>query len=693
MSFFGMDSYQMDGWLQARDQQFPPRPPPGGFQAGNNQTTAMLINEFRFAAAKSIRTSTIILAAFNAVAAFTTAMGILYDNYTTKRRNDRNFRFRRNGFNFVQSAEVFPLVLSIGIAIQGTLFAMAQANGLESLLARGCTLVAQAMLPGKLEHRITFLENPLEADFGTPAIFIVPYIQLVFGLEITFRALRRRPFPQRNKWVVTICLVIILMMLLINFLVADFIQSPDFCFASLFWYVSKYAAGCFALLTGISVILLLSTVTLSLRLSRSDNIETCERVGASRMVYYLVLAILSNVIMIPFFFNLAFLDQSDPNNQALSLSMVAAVVANVSGLMTGGLHLFLRSNTISTIRPRHKSGDECRQKKMKYQISRPGPGDPGYDDLVRRDAAESAMLRRMFEDASLITRADDKDYEAHPAGRRHSSVYSVLQKPNPLRSNAVYSPETIQSPEPAQLARPSTSHSYKQAYSLFPGSGAESVKSFTLLPATTYNPQSGPKPRTGFGTLKPPPSLNNLVGRHRRDSSMVSSATVQIGLRLSNVDDIQRGPPQAVDAHVYSIECPPGECPNVNEGAEAARSSPLARPQAAAPSETASDSDYGEPYDDESPFRDPVKDARMKTLPPVPRTPVVENLPQQPQQQTLGAGVYIPQQSPTRAKVTSPKGVGFATTATRPSPGARSPPPMRSNSNASPAANNDGDWI
>lgn len=51
----------------------------------------MQVNNFQFAAARSIRTSTIILAAFNAIAAFATAMGILIESYFRKKRNVRNF--------------------------------------------------------------------------------------------------------------------------------------------------------------------------------------------------------------------------------------------------------------------------------------------------------------------------------------------------------------------------------------------------------------------------------------------------------------------------------------------------------------------------------------------------------------------------------------------------------------------------
>lgn len=51
-------------------------------------------NNFRFQAAKSIRTSTIILSVFNVVAAFATAVGILWDGYATAKRNNPKFSFR-----------------------------------------------------------------------------------------------------------------------------------------------------------------------------------------------------------------------------------------------------------------------------------------------------------------------------------------------------------------------------------------------------------------------------------------------------------------------------------------------------------------------------------------------------------------------------------------------------------------------
>ena len=49
-------------------------------------------NNFGFQAAKSIRTSTIILSVFNVIAAVATTIGILWDSYATAKRNKEERR-------------------------------------------------------------------------------------------------------------------------------------------------------------------------------------------------------------------------------------------------------------------------------------------------------------------------------------------------------------------------------------------------------------------------------------------------------------------------------------------------------------------------------------------------------------------------------------------------------------------------
>jgi hypothetical protein len=126
---------------------------------------AELIANFAFQDSKSIRTSTIILASFNVLAALATAGRILYDCYWASKRSSRSFKasyvywthvdghglLTINRKFFILSlhpAETFPLILSIGIAIQGLVFAGVQGTGLKSLSITGCTTIAQFMWPG-----------------------------------------------------------------------------------------------------------------------------------------------------------------------------------------------------------------------------------------------------------------------------------------------------------------------------------------------------------------------------------------------------------------------------------------------------------------------------------------------------------------------------------------------------------------
>lgn len=667
----------------------------GLFQTATNQTRGFgWQNRSSFNAAKSIRTSTIILAVFNTIAAFATALGILIDSYYRKKRNDRSFRFRRNGFTFIPEAEVYPLVLSFCIVVQSITFAVAQSTGLETLFGGGCTLLAQLMLP---------------------AVFLAPYAQLVFGVETAARALRKKdqPFAPRAKWDVTICLTIIGLLCFINFMVANFDRAQNFCLLSLFWFIAEYKTGCFALLIGITSSLMICVVIIFMKLTRSIKIEVTARVAASRMVYYLALAIISNTFMIPYFYVITFTDQTNEqgNDQgnALMLAMVAAVVANVSGLMTGGLYLFLKSNTLSTIGPRDKAG-EYERRKAKYKIRR--AEDDDFDSHMLDHVRGQMGLRRMDSDASYMS--TEKEAEAWEDRRRPASSVYEEPVPNPLRSHSVYPLSGMpRAPEPAKFSMSSAfGHMRKKSYSLFPGSDrsirtksyAPSAKSYapstnssvTLLPATTYAPLGG---QSSVANLKPPPSMKALTsGRHRRDSSLVSTATVQIGLRFSNVDDM----PAVVkdnnvdDTKVHHLNCPKLRAQAQGEG------SPGGRPTALISPIRASSPAQDDTIEDAAPKRNP----KMKTLPPVPKQGDVpaaaesdgesdyESVYEEEKGEiTLRPKVYNPQ-SPTKARLPSPKGVGFTmvspVAASKPS-GSRSPPPTKAA--GTPPTTTKSDWI
>jgi hypothetical protein len=81
------------GWVVPRGDNMGMSGGGGGNGFNTNGTNNMLLNQFKIAAARSIRMSTIILCTFNTIAAFATAMGILFDSYSRAKRNNRHFKF------------------------------------------------------------------------------------------------------------------------------------------------------------------------------------------------------------------------------------------------------------------------------------------------------------------------------------------------------------------------------------------------------------------------------------------------------------------------------------------------------------------------------------------------------------------------------------------------------------------------
>ncbi|KAJ3569269.1 hypothetical protein NPX13_g6143 [Xylaria arbuscula] len=563
--------------------------------AYNGSSTFGVITELKFLAAKSSRQSTIILTAFNIVSAAATAAGILYNSYLIVKRSPLRRKERVNIFTCVRGSDVYPFMLSLAIVVQGIIFAVSQAQGLDSLFQSGCALISQFMWPG---------------------IFIVPYVQVVFSIETASRALSSYPFPPRSKWTVPICLTIVKIALLATGLVTFFIRAPNICFASLFWFVAKWAEGGFAILIGIVLTMVACAVTIYLKLTRCSMIEEDERISASRMIYYIALAIIPNVLMIPFFGYLSFGNPfENGGGTSLTLSMVSTVVSNVTGLMTGGLYLFLRSSTISSISPKNKI-DEYERQQMKYQIGMPKPGDTDFNSHIMKPVAAPQWLREAEIQEKRTLKDGKSRYESQLSGWPLTT-----NDPNPLRLNAA-SKQTPILPSPTDSQSPLSLMPLRKqsttAYTLFPNQNQERA-SKVLLPATTYSPDTGGASVNDFyDMLIPPPSIRAPGFRHRRESSMASSATVQIGLRLSNVDDVRPTTAGTIGG------------PERTHDTAALPSSRVA-----------------------SGLLTQIQTA-TKTLPSIPRDSLVET----ESAPLLNPTVYSPK-SPTKAKVPSPKGVGF----------------------------------
>ncbi|KAI9650036.1 hypothetical protein NHQ30_000049 [Ciborinia camelliae] len=471
----------------------------------NNTLAKGIIQNLVFAESKSIRTSTVILAAFNVLASFATAASILYDCYWASKRCNPKFKASKFCVSMIHPAETVPLVLSIGIVIQGLVFSAVQGVGLQSLFTLGCSTIAQ---------------------FTWIALFIVPYIQLVFGLECAVRSLKKTPFQPRGKYDVTICLGIIFVMLIGTWIPTYLFPEHDRCFASLVGFVSRFGTFGLILLSTVAGLLILSAITIFVRLSKTTLVERNQRIAASRMVYYLVIGVVSSGFVIPYFASRI------SRHRDSKAAMIATVVLNLSGLMNGFLHLFLRSNTATTsFGPRGRSWPT-----NKHEIRIWGPNELAFnnhmmDPVPAAVSPRSGLGSRASSQKSLISISDKSDVIS-------TTEMPVLQPPtySPTKPNSMR-PIAINPIPSASIPLTPTEHSpseytRKQSYSLFPAPALESP-TLLLPPQMNRSAFESVYDISDLSYLAPPPSSHDSMGNRRR-SSVASSATVQIGIRFSH---------------------------------------------------------------------------------------------------------------------------------------------------------------
>ncbi|KAL7797557.1 hypothetical protein V8C37DRAFT_407939 [Trichoderma ceciliae] len=478
-------------------------------------STSSIINNLKFTVSKQLRSMVIILAGLNIAMALVLAIVVFRNCYKGAKRSDPIFGFRSSPLNIIDTTEIFPFALSIGIIAQGIVYVISQTKGLQGLLILGCTSISQAMLP---------------------ALFLVPFIQLLFGLETTVQALRRRPFPRQSGWVISACLLIVIIGTVAMYLVARLIKPPDFCYASLFWFVQTWRLESFTLLTGISCTLIVGAVVIFVRLHQDTTIGLVERATASRMVCYMILGAILNGLMVPFFFSISSQNPLALTEIQLQLDMVASVASNVSGITFGVLYLFLRSRKMQKIGPLGHIELGGSRKEKTFE---PWPGTDVFNKLIEQPVTSAKMSQfraRTTSSASSAEAMENTNGEDDGLGLTHITS----------NGDAADGSKLLNVP-----LTPVVPRIRKDSYRLFPSQretlGIKHKGTTGILPRTTYTPM-GSNDNAALGNemevseeLPPPPTIHiSGAPRHNRDSSLVSSATVQIGLRVSNLSDVTR---------------------------------------------------------------------------------------------------------------------------------------------------------
>jgi hypothetical protein len=497
--------------VESRALRFNDTPPEnvGGFQFQHNSSSTFA-NELKFAAAKSVRTSIVTLASFNIMAAVLTLMGICWDSYKAAKKRDPNFNLRASFFRFIGSADAFPFILSFGVIYQGITFAYVQSRGFESLSILNCTGIAQAMLP---------------------ATFITIFIQVVLGGEMAIRGLLRRPFPTRSRWVLPGCLALIFTMLVVTIVIAQVNLPPNFCFASLYWLVHRWKTGVLVTAAIMTFLLLVELLIVTIRLRSNADIAETERLAAFRMVFYLATAVISLACLLPFFIQSVVMDITTEAYELTKYGMVASVVGNLTGIITGGCYVFLRTKKVQ----RTNSSDWSNVGKLDLDQEK----DPRVVS-VESDDRWLSQIQQPVQPPRYSMSGAFPPMTGRQEVQRPASI--VPRKP----SLAMPFPQAPASTDqaPAIHIRQSSAGQVEPQLPATPG---------WLLPTTTYDPFS--QSDNGLGSLLPPPKIRSPDGiSHRRGDSLESTATVQIGLRLSNVNDMPAYPTARgqVDSVAYS---------------------------------------------------------------------------------------------------------------------------------------------
>lgn len=334
--------------------------------------------------------------------------------------------------------------------------------------------------------------------------------------------------------------------------------------------------------------------------------------------------------------------------------MVATVVLNLSGLMTGLLQLFLRSNTAATaFGPKSKWSDRVR-----HEIKIWGPNELAFGHALRNPIEQPHELRgesrrgltALSRPQSTRSSMGEKGRIISLAPTSTSDFKAPISKYNPLSSKAAeqFGSLGASSPMPdasmnyAPTASSITSpqlHGQRSSYNIFPSS--------VTSPTRPNRPAESIYDISDLGDLSAPPAIHFPGGsRHRRDSStntISSSATVRIGIRLSHAPRTSPADNEAspLPSTTYSAPYKQGASPVLQ--IQTQNLTPL-QPPARSPSRLQG-SPLVTPQSPESaltPLSKAERDFRMKTLPPTPRVMAPEIKRLSTSQTILSPSVYSP---------------------------------------------------
>lgn len=247
--------------------------------------------------------------------------------------------------------------------------------------------------------------------------------------------------------------------------------------------------------------------------------------------------------MLPFFLHISIMNSDASDTQARDLSTVAGIVVNLSGFITAALYLFLRSRRTTIIGLKRKEGIDAEGAKLK---NRPWtPSETHFSKQIARPISPPKSIHRKKGAAighSLKESVDEKSWmELHDQSPKpRFSVYFGFRSARTSQQTSNNVDVSRESRYSLPRALPTKARNEKSLpidqRSLLQAEQQNYAAVYTSL-VQTMTQEVPPKEQLLPPTdhLLPP----RIYAGHHRMSSTISSATVQIGLRLSNPNDMQ----------------------------------------------------------------------------------------------------------------------------------------------------------
>ncbi|KAK0661723.1 hypothetical protein DIS24_g2306 [Lasiodiplodia hormozganensis] len=501
------------------------------------------ITELVLSQQKTLRSMHIVLGVFSLIFATVMVARILYDSWRAAKLKVVLRPKKLEWLRSIHTAEVFPLALATGLTVQMIIIIAVQSGNLDRFFEHNCRAVVQLILP---------------------TILLVGYVNLVFGIETTIRAFKGS--VPRGKWNVTGCTLAILGCLLVSWIPTIVWPGKNLCFGELIWIPFQYRRVLVPLLSVLLSAYIALGSLLTLKLRYDPNFDADERVSASRMVWYLTFALVEHALIVPFFIQ-AYMMNFD---EKFTSSRVAEIALFSSGIFVAFLHLFLRVNVnrmiIKPVGVPWKQNTKAIRFRLfgpsdlEMNISKPlGVKDRAYAmQEYYYNKPEKGSYDYSLNSPEMFRRPSDPEATYTP------QLPTILVNRDFRQSNGSKLSAWPLPLEPLKRTTIGSRHSRKPSgdkrtptYSLFPNRA--SIDDAPRLPATIYNPfqpssaRDSRKPSFDTGKrgtqaslapsvtdvseayrgLLPPMPPFARPRSHRRDSSLDSSATVQIGLRLS----------------------------------------------------------------------------------------------------------------------------------------------------------------